>query len=92
MHIQPTHNKVLIEHVQETRHVLLDADKDPDAKMIVVAIGPDVKCCKVGDQILPRPNANICTLSKELTGDRTLGLIDDSAIYALLSEASPTLN
>jgi co-chaperonin GroES (HSP10) len=91
MTIQPCHNKVLIERIQEASrtietpgHILLDADKDPDVKMIVVAFGPQVTCVAIGDVILPRPNTNFLELSKELTNGRAMALVDDSAIYAVI--------
>jgi len=82
--IQPCHNKVLVERVQEASHILVDAESDPNAKIVVVACGPQVTCAFPGDVILPRPGANFLELSKELTDGRAMALIDDSAIYALI--------
>jgi len=84
MTIQPCHNKVLIERIQEASHILVDAESDPNAKIVVVACGPQVTCAFPGDVILPRPNTNFLELSKELTNGRTMALIDDSAIYAVI--------
>lgn len=83
--VHPAFNRVLIKAVEPEGSLLVmpEGEVKPDADFVVVAIGPDVKCCQVGDSIILIPGANVLPLKNEVT-DEMIALIHDTSIIAIL--------
>lgn len=84
MHISPCHNRVLIQEIAvdpDVSIIIPDTIESPELTfMLVLAIGPDVKCCQPGDKVLLIPNANKLALT---TKRPIIGLTTDQSIIAV---------
>ncbi len=79
---EPCFNRVLIKFIpKEGSNIILpDGKESIGGTMIVKAIGPDVKCCQIGDAIVLDPQAKMVGVSEE----EKLAIIADNAIVAII--------
>lgn len=79
----PTHSRVLLQEnaPPETSLVIVpDTVINPLNTWLVLAIGADVKCCALGDNVLILPNAHVLGIDRE----KRIGLIQADAIIAVV--------
>lgn len=84
--IIPAFNRVLLTLIApEDKIITLTEDEiHPDAQIVIVSVGPDVKSFVPGDKVMLVPGANILGLKSDIPGER-LALIHDSSIVATLT-------
>lgn len=78
---KPVANRVLIKFVPKAESkILLPDGKNVGSRIIVQAVGPDVKCCAEGDEV-------VVTLGSEMIGveeAEKLAIVPDSYIAAII--------
>ncbi len=82
--IQPTGNYILLRAENPPSELLNQDQVHPDAKLIVVAVGPKVEQIKPGDHVLVRPNFNGLTPK----GHPMTTIVDAGAVLAIVGETS----
>ena len=84
MQLQPVFNRVLIQIKKQPDALVLlpEGSAAPLQTYRVLAIGPDVKCCSVGDDVMLVPGANVLGVTPS-TDPEPIGLTHDSSIIAV---------
>jgi hypothetical protein len=79
----PCHDRVLVQLVLSNNLIQAPAGStDPDAKIIVLACGPDVTCCKPLDRVALLPECNKWVLPPAY--GQNVALIHQSSILGII--------